>query len=131
MIVLTTLSSWNEFTVNCASSLYEILQFWGNKRYRGEIEPRAIRPSETRGIHKPCGQIFRHFWPPSPSWTILLNKAYVVMWTFELTSRTKMLPVNVMVNVNVIFHNVPTKMSAIIYTYLNWCVGSKNATSEL
>ena len=27
-------------------------------------------------------QIFGHFWPPSPLWTILQNKAYVVIWTF-------------------------------------------------
>ena len=32
-------------------------------------------------IHKPCGQIFGHFNPPPPLWTILLNKAYVVIWT--------------------------------------------------
>ena len=33
-------------------------------------------------IHKPCGQIFGHFDPPPPLWTILLNKTYVVIWTF-------------------------------------------------
>ena len=33
-------------------------------------------------IHKPCGQIFRHFWAPPPLWTISLNNAYVVIWTF-------------------------------------------------
>ena len=33
-------------------------------------------------IHKPCGQKFGVFEPPPPLWTILLNKAYVVIWTF-------------------------------------------------
>ena len=33
-------------------------------------------------IHKPRGQIFGHFWPPPPLWSILLNKAYVIKWTF-------------------------------------------------
>ena len=36
-------------------------------------------------IHKPCGRKFGLFWPPplSPLWTILLNKAYVVIWTLS------------------------------------------------
>ena len=32
-------------------------------------------------IHKPYGQIFGNFWPsPLYLWTILFNKAYVVIW---------------------------------------------------
>ena len=35
-----------------------------------------------RVIHKPCGEFFWIFCPPSPTlWTILLNKTYVVIWT--------------------------------------------------
>ena len=34
-------------------------------------------------IHKPCRHNFGLFWPPSPLWTILLNRAYVVIWTFS------------------------------------------------
>ena len=33
-------------------------------------------------IHKPCGQIFWHFCLPPPLWTYLLNRGYVVKWTF-------------------------------------------------
>ena len=35
-------------------------------------------------VHKPCGQFFfgLFFDPLLPSWTILLNKAYVVIWIF-------------------------------------------------
>ena len=34
--------------------------------------------------HKPCGQLFALFWLPFPPirWTILLSKAYVVIWSF-------------------------------------------------
>ena len=35
-------------------------------------------------IRKPCGQIFGDFLPPPPLWTILLNKAYVDIWTFDI-----------------------------------------------
>ena len=33
-------------------------------------------------IHKPRGQIFGYFWPPPPSWSFLLNKAYDIKWSF-------------------------------------------------
>ena len=33
-------------------------------------------------IHKPRGQIFGIFVPPPPSWSLLLNKAYVIKWSF-------------------------------------------------
>ena len=33
-------------------------------------------------IHKPCGQNFGHLWPPPPSWSLVLNKAYVIKWSF-------------------------------------------------
>ena len=33
-------------------------------------------------IHIPLGQIFGHFDPPPPSWSLLLNKAYVIKWSF-------------------------------------------------
>ena len=37
----------------------------------------------TEVIHKPCGQIFGHLWPPSSICrTISLNKAYVVICAF-------------------------------------------------
>ena len=34
-------------------------------------------------VHKPCEQIFGHFDPSPPLWTILLNKAYAVIRTFD------------------------------------------------
>ena len=34
-------------------------------------------------INKPCGQFFGIFDPHLPVWTILLNQAYVVTWTFS------------------------------------------------
>ena len=33
-------------------------------------------------IHKPRGQIFGYFDPLPPSWSLLLNKAYVIKWSF-------------------------------------------------
>ena len=34
-------------------------------------------------IHKPRGQIFGYFWPPPPpSWSLLLNMAYIIKWSF-------------------------------------------------
>ena len=30
-------------------------------------------------MHKPRGQIFGYFWPPS--WSLLLNKAYIIKWS--------------------------------------------------
>ena len=33
-------------------------------------------------IHKPHGQNFEYFDPPPPSWSLLLNKAYVIKWSF-------------------------------------------------
>ena len=36
-----------------------------------------------RVIHKPRSQNFGYFWPPlPPSWSLLLNKAYVIKWSF-------------------------------------------------
>ena len=31
--------------------------------------------------HKPRGQFFGYFWPPPPSWSLLLNKVYVIKWS--------------------------------------------------
>ena len=33
-------------------------------------------------IHKPRGQFFGHFCPFPPSWSLLLNKAYAIEWSF-------------------------------------------------
>ena len=35
-------------------------------------------------IHKPRGQNFGYCDPPPPSWSLLLNKAYVIKWSFGL-----------------------------------------------
>ena len=40
--------------------------------------------STLRVIHKPRGKFFGYFLPPPPSWSHLLNKAYVIKW-FWLT----------------------------------------------
>ena len=34
-------------------------------------------------IHKPRGQDFGYFWPPPFSWSLLLNKAYVMKWSYD------------------------------------------------
>ena len=38
-----------------------------------------------RVIHKPRGLNFGHFDPLSPSWSLLLNKSYVIKWSFGQT----------------------------------------------
>ena len=57
--------SSKNFTATCEVFVYIVVESW----------------IYSEGIHKPCGRIFRHFWP-SPLRTILLNRAYVVIWTF-------------------------------------------------
>ena len=51
------------------------------------IQLTGVQYIEVRGmgvIHKPRSQNFGYFDPgsPSPSWSLLLNKAYVIKWSF-------------------------------------------------
>ena len=48
--------------------------------HQGRAYSVVFTPCSTLGaIHKPRGQIFD---PPLPSWSLLLNKAYVKIWSF-------------------------------------------------
>ena len=49
---------------------------------KGPVSPSRLGMISYGVIHKPCGQFLGTFDPPPPSWSLLLNKAYVVIWTF-------------------------------------------------